>query len=90
MRGGEPAVLEGFAADGVIAFRLPTYRLVAKSYYGHCTTREPLTLDGVLIEPDNGAVTLMWRGVMALEHGPRAHLRSIVRLLEPWEDSIDA
>ena len=90
LRGGEPAVLEGFSVDGVIAFRLPTHRLVAKSYYGHRTIREPLTLDGVLIEPGDGAVTLIWRGVMPLGHGPRAHLRSIVRLLEPWEDPIDA
>jgi hypothetical protein len=85
LRGGEPVVLEGCSVDGVIAFQLPHQRLVAKHYYGDRTLRTPLTLDAVLLEPDAAAVTLMWRCVVPLGHGPRAHLRSVLRLLEAWE-----
>lgn len=90
LRGGEPVLLEGCAAGGAIAFRLPEQRLVAKHYYGDRALRTPLTLDAVLLEPDDAAVTLMWRCVVPLGYGPRAHLRTVLRLLEIWESSPEA
>jgi hypothetical protein len=83
--GGEPAVLEGFSPDGVISFLLPTYRIVAKSEYPDRTIRGLLALDGVMFEPDEGVVTVYWRRTVPLGHGPKSHLHTIVRLLEPWE-----
>ncbi|QSQ11046.1 DUF2169 family type VI secretion system accessory protein [Myxococcus landrumensis] len=85
LQGGEPVVLEGFSPDGTFSFHLPHHRLVAKSYYPDHTTREDLALDGVLLEPDEGVVTLYWRKTVPLGHGVRSHLRTVVRLLAPWE-----
>jgi len=86
LRGGEAVLIEGMSPDGDFIFCLPEYRLLGKSIYADRTIRGALHLDGVLLEPDHRAVTLFWRRVVPLGHGPRVHLRSIVRIAEPWED----
>lgn len=86
LRGGEPVTLEGFSPDGAFHFKMPSHRIVAKAYYDHQTLRARMLLDGVLFEPDENSVTLYWRSAFPLGHGPRAHRRSIVRLLESWEE----
>jgi hypothetical protein len=86
LRGGEAVQIEGMSPDGDFAFHLPQYRIVAKSIYSDRIVRGMLRLEAVLLEPDEAMVTLFWRRLVPLAHGPRAHLRSIVRLLEGWED----
>jgi hypothetical protein len=85
--GGEPVVLEGFSPDGVFRFRLPEYRILAKSIYGDRTVRYMMQIEGVLFEPDERSLTLFWRRSVPLGYGPRLHVRSIIRLLEPWESN---
>lgn len=86
LRGGEIVRLVGMFHDGDIGFVLPTYRIIAKSYFGDRVRRAPLVMDAVLLEPEERAVTLIWRHVVPLGYGSRSHLRSAVRLLESWED----
>lgn len=83
--GGEPVVLEGFSPDGPFAFRLPQYRVALKTLFGDRMIRSMMKLDGVLIEPDELAVTLYWRHLVPIGRGPSVFLRSVTRLLEPWE-----
>ncbi|MGD9507414.1 MAG: DUF2169 domain-containing protein [Geminicoccaceae bacterium] len=85
-RGGEPVLLDGFSPDGVISFRLPEMRLVAKSYYALSEARGEMALEGVLLEPDHGAVTLFWRRAIPMGPPANLHLASVLRLLEPWEE----
>lgn len=87
LHGGELIVLHGFSAQGAYGFRLPRYRLQSKSFYPHRTLRALMQLDGVLLEPDEGCLTLYWRRSVPLEHGSKLHLHSTVRLLEPWEEA---
>jgi hypothetical protein len=87
LRGGEPVILEGFSPDGIFSFSLPEYRIVARSIYAHRTMRGMMQLDGVLLEPDDCALTLFWRRLVPLGHGSKAHLRSVVRVLESWEEA---
>jgi len=86
LRGGEVVLIEGMAPRGDFAFHLPDHRIIAKSIYSDRTVRGAMRLEAVLLEPDEGTVTLFWRRLVPLGHGPRMHLRSIVRLLENWED----
>ena len=86
LRGGEAVLMEGMSPDGDFVFCLPEFRILAKSVYADRTIRGVLHLDGVLLEPDQRVVTLFWRRLVPLGHGPKMHLRSIVRLAEPWED----
>jgi hypothetical protein len=86
LRGGEPVMLDGFSPDGEFRFLLPTYRVLAKSIYADRIVRGMMQLDGVLLEPDEHAVTLYWRRSVPLGHGAKIYLRSVIRLLEPWED----
>jgi hypothetical protein len=86
LRGGEPVILEGFSPDGPFGFCLPEYRILAKSIFANRTERGMMRLDGVSLEPDDRALTLFWRHSVPLGHGTRAHLRSVVRVLEPWEE----
>ncbi len=88
LRPQELVVMEGMSPDGDFAFRLPHCRIVAKSVYENQAIRGMMRLDGVLLEPDQRAVTLYWRRMVPLGHGPGLHLRSIVRLLEPWEEDV--
>jgi hypothetical protein len=86
LRGGEVVLIEGMSPRGDFAFHLPDYRIVAKSVYPGQSIRSLLRLEAVLLEPDEGAVTLFWRHLVPLGHGHHRHLHSIVRLLESWED----
>lgn len=86
LQGGEAVVLEGFSSDGAFYFYLPKYRIVAKSIYSDRIIRGMMTLDGILLEPEEGTITLFWHRAVPLGNGNRMHLRSIIRLLEPWEN----
>jgi hypothetical protein len=87
LHGGEIVSIEGMSPDGVFAFRVPEYRVVAKSVYAdNREVRGMMRLDGLLLEPDEKSVTLFWRRSVPLGHGSRIHVHSIVRLLESWED----
>lgn len=85
--GGEPVGLSGFAPDGDLRFVLPRHRVLLKSYFRKRTLRRLMALDSLSIEPDEGTFTMTWRAALPLPEGMFEHESSIVRLLEPWEDS---
>lgn len=87
LQGGEVVELEGFSPEGAFRFKLPEYRILAKSIYHGRIIRKIMELEGVLLEPDEQAVTLFWRRSVPLGRGHKTHLRSIVRVLESWESS---
>lgn len=83
LRGGEPVRMTGVHPDGEIAFRLPELRLQAKLVAGDRSPRATMILDAILLEPDTGSFTMIWRASL------RADLlrceRVVVRQLHPWE-----
>lgn len=85
IEGGEQVVLQGFHPDGYIAFTLPQFHVVAKSYFADRVERSLMTLGSVLFDVDTRLATLFWQHAVPVGQGRRAHLRSIVRLLESWE-----
>jgi len=85
--GGEPVLIEGMAPEGSFGFQVPRFRVAAKSVYAdNRVTRGIMQLSGLLFEPDVRKVTLYWSRSVPLGHGAGMHLRSIVRLLERWEE----
>ncbi|REG14286.1 hypothetical protein ATI61_1275 [Archangium gephyra] len=87
LRGGEPVVLEGVSPDGPIAFPLPTYRVVARCHFARRVERRLMTLDTVYLEPDDRRLVLIWRATFPAHRELATHVKSSVRLLEPWEDA---
>lgn len=83
--GGEDVVLDGFAAEGTYAFTLPRLRLVCKSVFRTAIHRQPMTLDVVVLEPDQGTLTLLWRATVPFSRQGREHEYTSVRELETWE-----
>jgi len=70
-----------------VHFLVPRHRVLLKSYFKRRTLRRLMTLDALLIEPEEGTFTLTWRAAVVLPDGMFEHEYSIVRLLESWEDS---
>jgi hypothetical protein len=84
LRGGESVMMSGVHPAGGFGFRLPIVRLCCKSVFGAHTQRVGMRLDAVILEPDDGRVTLILRAVVGL--GRRSdHRHTIVRALEDWE-----
>lgn len=86
LRGGEPVVLEGVSPEGPIAFALPTFRLLARCTFARRREKRRMTLDTVLLEPEERRLVLTWRATFPAHRELATHEVSSVRLLEPWED----
>lgn len=87
LRGGEPVVLEGVSPEGPLAFALPAPRLLARCTFARRRERRSMTLDTVLLEPEERRVVLTWRATFPAHRELATHEVSSVRLLEPWEDA---
>jgi hypothetical protein len=87
LRGGETVILTGLSPDGQIAFALPIHRLMVKTVFRHRIDRREMTLDAVQIEPDEGALTLIWRAAIPAHRELSHHEYSLVRELESWEET---
>ena len=87
LRGGEPVVLEGVSPDGPIAFPLPSFRLLARCTFARRLEKRRMTLDTVLLEPEERRLVLSWRATFPAHRELATHEVSSVRLLEPWEDA---
>jgi hypothetical protein len=85
LKGGEPVVIAGLSPDGQIAFPLPRYRLMAKSFFRHRVDRRELLLDAVQLEPDEKIVTLIWRATIPAHQELSLHEHTLIRELTPWE-----
>jgi hypothetical protein len=84
LRGGEPVYMSGVHPEGGFSFRLPTLRLSCKSVFAGRVDRVATRLDAVILEPDEGRVTLIHRAMVELGRGGD-HRYTIVRALEDWE-----
>jgi hypothetical protein len=88
LKGGESVVLQGLHPHGVIAFRLPLLRLIARSRFIDRTARTTLVLDGVLIDTDALELTMYFRSYVAAPLSLLKHRETLLRLQEPWEGDI--
>jgi hypothetical protein len=86
LKGGERVRIDGVAPGGAIEFQVPHRRLIFKNVFRHRVDYRTPVLDGLLLEPDEGAVTLYWRAACPLRKDLPRHEYSVVRELEPWED----
>ena len=86
LTGGEPVTLQGFSPDGKIVFQLPDVRMQAKSVFNDCVEKQVMVLDAIQFEPDDWAMTLIWRTAISMHSRMHDHLVTIVRELEPWEE----
>ncbi|PRP97429.1 hypothetical protein ENSA5_34210 [Enhygromyxa salina] len=84
LRGGEPVIMSGVDPGGGLGFRLPTVRLSCKSVFKRRVERVGMRLDAVILEPDEGSLTLILRATVALGRGGD-HNYTVVRALEDWE-----
>jgi hypothetical protein len=86
LEGTEPVTLVGFSHESAISFPLPSYRLMAKSYFRDRVDRRLMVMDAIQIEPDKGIITLIWRTAIPVHRQLPDHEYTLVRELEPWED----
>ncbi|QRK12648.1 DUF2169 domain-containing protein [Archangium violaceum] len=86
LQGGERVLLEGMHHDGPLAFALPQYRLLVRSIFSDRQEQRVMRLDALLLEPDAGTFTMMWRAAIPLNGNPFDHPYTQVRLMESWEE----
>jgi hypothetical protein len=87
LRGGEPVVLEGVSPEGPIAFALPVFKLLARCTFARRREKRRMTLDTVLLEPEERRLVLTWRATFPAHRELATHEVTSVRLLESWEDA---
>ena len=87
LAGGEEVFLRGFHPDGVIRFVLPTLRMVARSHFVDRVVRTEPILDGVHIGADVGCLTMYYRAAVPAPLSFIKHRETLLRLVEPWEES---
>jgi hypothetical protein len=87
LQGGEPVVLEGLSPDGPLAFTLPTYQFLARCIFAGRREKRRMTLDTVLLEPEERRLVLLWRATFPAHRQLATHEVSSVRLLESGEDA---
>lgn len=85
--GGERVSIVGAHPDGNIQFLLPQLRLSAKFNLRQQTVRKAMTLDGVLLEPDEGRFTMTFRASLTMGKGMAELESMVVRSLESWESA---
>lgn len=85
LQGGELVRLIGMSPGGVITFGLPDERLQAKFCIAGRAERKPMLLDGVILEPDEGELTLIWRTQLRAQGELLNHEPVVVRRLHDWE-----
>lgn len=91
LQGGEQVTLTGMHPLGTIQFRLPYWPLVAKFHFANRTERRRLRLEAVMLEPAELITTLIWRCSVPARPSLLYLRQSIVRVMEPWEQSpVDA
>jgi hypothetical protein len=86
LRGGEAALLEGFAADGPIAFNVPTHRLRLRVDLRDRMVRQNMALDLIEIDPEAQELFLVWRAAVSITAGWASLRACLVRELESWEE----
>lgn len=78
--GGEPVVLVGFSPDGPHRFRLPYVPLLATFRFRHRKEQQPMILDAIAFEPDDGTFTMIWRAGIVMDDDALYHETTELRL----------
>ncbi|ATB38379.1 hypothetical protein CYFUS_003813 [Cystobacter fuscus] len=86
LKGGEEVVLEGFSPDGRLEFLLPYSQLALENRLGRRIVRREFVLDGVHLEPDEAAVTLLWRATILLHGELAAYSESVIQEAFPRKE----
>lgn len=84
--GGEPVHLFGVSPHGAIDFRLPQRRLGVKGVFQQGELHRLMTIDTVLFDLDEDAVTVIWRTALPVQERLHLHEVTVVRTLEAWEE----
>jgi hypothetical protein len=87
LRGGEPVYLAGVSPDGPLSFALPSVQLQAKFRVAGRIERRLMLLDGVLLEPDKGVLTMLWRTHQVAQGELLDHAPVVLRELHDWEST---
>jgi hypothetical protein len=64
LKGGEPVELVNLSPAGVQRFELPVCVLEAEARVDGAVHRPPLSIETLLLEPDQGRFSLLWRGAV--------------------------
>jgi hypothetical protein len=64
LKGGEPVELINFSPTGVQRFALPICEVEVEVNIDGAVTRPPLSIETLLLEPDQGRFSLLWRGAV--------------------------
>jgi hypothetical protein len=88
LRGGEPVYLEGLHREGAMRFRLPAPRMVVRFRFNGQDIRRAMIMDGVIIEPDTGHLTLIHRASVPVLGTISTHRETVIRHIEQWEELV--
>ena len=88
LQGGEAVYLEGLHRDGRIRFSLPAPRMVVRFRFNGRDVRRAMLMDGVIIEPDTGHVTLIHRAAAPITPNMSAFREAVIRNIERWEELV--
>ncbi len=87
LRGGEPVVVIGCHPDGELRFNVPSHRFrIRVDMRGRLLESRPV-LDGLIVEPDNGRCTAIWRSYLRTGKDLAAIGSIVARELESWEEA---
>lgn len=64
LKGGEPVELQNLSPAGVQRFALPACALAVEAHVGGQVHRPPMAIETVLLEPDQGRFSLLFRGAV--------------------------
>lgn len=62
LKGGEPVELLNLSPAGVHRFSLPVCEITAEAHVDGAVHRPPLSIETLLLEPDQGRFSVLWRG----------------------------
>ncbi|MEM7151380.1 MAG: DUF2169 domain-containing protein [Myxococcota bacterium] len=67
LQGGEPVVVRGFHPRGVLQFALPQQRPAVVVEWARSEQAVPVSLDTVVLEPNDECFTMTWRGILTVD-----------------------
>lgn len=67
LKGGEPVELMNLSPAGVERFALPVCELAVEAHVDGTVERPPLAIETLLLEPDQGRFSLLWRGAVPVD-----------------------
>ena len=88
LKGGESVVLQGLNPSGTVRFKLPALRLASRSRFTGRSVDALPTLDGVLIDTNEGRLTTYYRAIVPAALSLIKHRETSLHLLRAGESRI--